>query len=106
MRITFEVDDTVDDATAKTVNAVASEMAVVLGIIAQKEMAYGSAWKAQGWVGNLARVLSKTSRLRNMLWREEELMDSKERVSDTLHDLTALAMFMAINIKENNKWGS
>lgn len=83
---------------------------------------YGDAWRAQGWMGNLARVQSKVARLKNMLWRDElvgeqpETMAAQfaedhaadmfeETVRDTLLDLANLCGMMAANMGEGNKWG-
>lgn len=78
----------------------------VAELIAEKNKAYGDAWKKQGYLGNLGRIMSKTERLRNLLWREVEAVSSSgESVQDTLRDLAALAFFMARNYSEENKWG-
>ena len=79
----------------------------------KKKQAYGDAWQEQGYMGNLARILSKTSRLKNMVWRdtpfepgtEEASSGSEETLIDTLLDLSALCAFMAANIEEGNRWG-
>lgn len=73
-----------------------------------KDKAYGEAWRRQGYMGNLARVMSKSERLRNMLWcdvmdRPEAAYESTE---DTLLDLINLAGFMLVNLKEGNRWGN
>lgn len=87
----------------------------------QKNLNYGDAWRSQGYMGNLARILSKVSRLRNMLWRSDPTdqvpdqpavmegsaqadMDA-ETVRDTLMDLSNLCYFMARNLGEGNQWG-
>jgi hypothetical protein len=80
-------------------------------LVRQKDKAYGGAWEKQGYMGNLARVLSKTERLKNMVWKDlaekyEEPGSEDETVLDTLHDLMALCAFMATNIEEGNRWGS
>ena len=93
--------------------AFAAHAEVVQALVRKKDEAYGGAWQAQGWMGNLARIQSKTERLKNMLWREkpwlgtggEEDAEEQESVLDTLHDLMALAAFMASNIEEGNRWG-
>jgi hypothetical protein len=83
-----------------------------------KDAAYGGAWRKQGYMGNLARIMSKTERLSNMLWKDqvdppavqgaEYSMQADldgETVLDTLKDLMALAAFMAANIEDGNRWG-
>jgi hypothetical protein len=81
----------------------------VLALLKKKDVAYGNAWQKQGYMGNLARILSKTSRLKNMLWRDEvesvvpEGQD--ESVLDTLYDLSALCALAIANIEEGNRWG-
>lgn len=84
----------------------------------KRKKAYGDAWKAQGYMGNIGRVLSKCSRLRNLLWSDnvpdlsvsEEAEDERgtevETVLDTLYDLSALCAFAIANIEEGNRWGS
>jgi hypothetical protein len=81
----------------------------VLSLVRVKDAAYGGAWRKQGYMGNLARIMSKTERLSNMLWKDgyhgpnEFPLD--ESVLDTLKDLMALAAFMAANIEDGNRWG-
>lgn len=80
----------------------------VLALVREKDKAYGGAWKTQGYMGNLARIMSKAARLENMLWNDAEdgqAEDHGESVMDTLHDLMALCAFMATNIEEGNRWG-
>ena len=71
----------------------------------KKNQNYGEAWRSQGWVGNVARVLSKSARLKNMLWREDPINDEEETVQETLLDLINLAAFAIINMRDRNKWG-
>jgi hypothetical protein len=63
-------------------------------------------------MGNLARIMSKTARLQNMLWSDQQYPISadgrgqeEESVMDTLKDLMALAAFMGANIEDGNRWG-
>lgn len=88
-----------------------------LALVREKDKAYGGAWQKQGYMGNLSRIMSKTARLENMMWRDggpdvSVAMDGSdadpgtEHVLETLHDLMALCAFMASNIEEGNKWGS
>lgn len=85
----------------------------VLELIRQKDRAYGGAWRKQGWMGNLARVMSKTARLENMLWRDTPWLgtgggESEVEAEDalqTIKDLMALCAFMGANIEDGNRWG-
>lgn len=83
----------------------ASVMEDALNLIAEKSKGYGDAWRDQGWMGNLARIQSKTSRLRNMLWQDHETGVKEESVEDTLLDLLNLSAFMMVNRWNANKWG-
>lgn len=71
----------------------------------QKELIYGGAWRKQGWMGNIARIMSKTARLQNMVWREFPLESVDEPVQDTLQDLINLAVFTLLNRGQDNRWG-
>lgn len=70
-----------------------------------KEANYGGAWKSQGWMGNFARLQSKMSRLRNMIWRDHQLHNYDETVVDTALDFVNLSAFFILNQREENKWG-
>lgn len=80
-------------------------------LIVRKSAGYGNAWERQGYMGNLSRVLSKSARLENMMWRDpgdEEFGTGTaldESVLDTLWDLGALCAFTVANIEEGNRWG-
>lgn len=89
-----------------TVIAVAEVMQEALNLVAAKSKGYGDAWRSQGWMGNLARVQSKTSRLKNMLWCSLPHDSTKEPVEDTLLDLMNLSVFMLINKRNANQWGN
>lgn len=88
---------------------------MVLALLKKKDAAYGNAWQEQGYMGNLARIQSKVSRLKNILWRddpeagrvdpEEEVHDQYESVVDTLLDLSALCALALANLEEGNRWG-
>lgn len=84
---------------------------VVADLIKGKSAGYGNAWVEQGYMGNLARVLSKTSRLKNMMWRDADDTSAKdygtqqESVLDTLMDLSALCAFAIANLEDGNRWG-
>ena len=89
----------------------------VLALIKRKSEGYGNAWVEQGYMGNLARIFSKVSRLRNLLWSDrtpdlnvpQDPEDGQgkdvESVLDTLYDLSALCSFAIANIEEGNRWG-
>lgn len=75
-------------------------------LIAQKNEAYGDAWRAQGWTGNVSRILSKAKRVETMLWRDEPVTESGgESIAETLKDLANLCYFAARNLEEGNRWG-
>lgn len=80
-------------------------------LIVRKSAGYRNAWERQGYMGNLGRVLSKSARLENMMWRDpgdEEFGTGTaldESVLDTLWDLGALCAFTVANIEEGNRWG-
>lgn len=89
--------------------AVIAHSESVLTLVRQKNRAYQDAWKEQGYMGNLARIQSKTARLKNMLWRDatdKDWEDNSEPVMDTLLDLMALCAFALTNLEESNRWGS
>lgn len=77
----------------------------------KEKNAYGTAWQDAGYMSNLSRILSKASRLKNMMWRDDESNGigasvGGESVADTLLDLGPLAAFMVTNFEEGNRWGS
>jgi maltose-binding protein MalE len=74
-------------------------------LFVEKNRFYGGAFREQGWMGNLARIMSKTARLRSMQWRPAPLDDANETVDDTLVDLVNLSVFGIINRQERNIWG-
>jgi hypothetical protein len=84
--------------------------AQVRDTIVRKSEGYGDAWRRQGHMGNLARVLSKSARLENMLWRDDQSNGigasvGGESVADTLVDMAALCAFLLANFEEGNRWG-
>jgi hypothetical protein len=74
----------------------------------RKGRTYRNAWREQGYMGNVARVLSKASRLKSMLWRDqaEYVAPDEEPAEDTLHDLINIAAFAVMNLAERNRWGT
>lgn len=88
------------------VEAFVHQLEGALNTFYAKEKMYGGAWRQQGWMGNLARIMSKTARLKNMLWRGEELTDEQETVNDTLQDMINLCVFALLNRGQRNRWGS
>jgi hypothetical protein len=89
----------------KTQQDLLAIMERLLNLQERKAQNYGEAWRSQGYTGNVARVLSKVGRLKNMLWRDNPIEDAAETVVDTLEDLCLIAMFAIINYKEKNRWG-
>jgi hypothetical protein len=97
-----------NEAAGEAVSAFTAHADAVLALVREKDKAYGGAWQKQGYMGNLARILSKAERLKNMCWTDSEgitVDPDDESVMDTLHDLMALCAFMASNIEEGNRWG-
>jgi hypothetical protein len=90
---------------ARTLTQLASVFDQALKLANDKERTYGRAWSKQGWMGNFARLQSKMSRLRNMIWRDTPLADSNESVTDTALDFVNLSAFFVINRSEDNRWG-
>lgn len=76
-----------------------------LNMIVEKNERYGNAWRQQGWQGNLARILSKTARLKAMCWGEHEKPGFGETVEDTGFDLINITSFFLLNRANDNKWG-
>jgi hypothetical protein len=87
----------------------ATEMVVVfenaLNLAMEKNQGYGDAWQQQGWMGNLARILSKTARLKNLAWRDLSVEYATEPHEETVVDLINLAVFFLFNRRDSNKWG-
>lgn len=97
------------DNPPTTTQIVAMFHDTALRLVVAKNQAYGSAWKKQGYIGNVARVLSKVERLRNLVWCDDQdqiLTDAhEETLRDTLLDLANLCAFTAHNLAEGNRWG-
>jgi hypothetical protein len=113
MKPIFLPEEPVTTTVETTIPAVAAWdafSAQVRDTIVRKSQGYGNAWQAQGYMGNLARVLSKTSRLKNILWKDDQSNGigasvGGESLADTLVDLGALAAFLSANFEEGNRWG-
>jgi hypothetical protein len=77
-----------------------------VGLAGSKDALYRKAWQKQGYMGNLARIMSKAERLRAMAWGDT-LGDppSDETLRDTLMDMANLCGFMARNLEDGNRWG-
>lgn len=75
-------------------------------LVYKKNDLYANAWRSQGYMGNLARIMSKVARLKNMVWQDVQLESAEEPVSDTLYDLANITAFAGINHSEGNKWGT
>ena len=76
-----------------------------LNLAVKKNAAYGSAWRSQGWMGNIARMMSKVARLRSMCWKDFPTEDAEETTDDTALDLINLSAFFLINKGDRNRWG-
>lgn len=86
----------------------AEVLAGALATVWHKNKHYAGAWREQGWMGNLARVMSKAARLRNMLWRDTPgvvVQALDEPVQDTIQDMINLLVFLTLNLNGGNKWG-
>lgn len=99
-----------DEDEAKTegafaAQAVANLYAEAFNLFVKKNVSYGGAWQQQGYMGNVARILSKASRLKNMLWCNYPRNDTDESVEDTALDMMNIAVFFILNFRRGNKWG-
>lgn len=78
-------------------------------LVALKDEHYGAAWRRQGYMGNLARILGKADRLRNMAWRDEQQhvaeLGGEETACDTVRDMAALCAMFEANLLSGNRWG-
>lgn len=76
-------------------------------LMLKKNHDYGGAWKRQGVIGNLSRIMSKVARLKALRWRDGESgsLVTDETVRDTLLDLMNLSAFAALNDVDGNRWG-
>ena len=90
---------------AATLEAMAHMMSEALQVTERKNVGYGDAWRQQGWMGNTARILSKASRLKNMVWQDYEFGDGVETVDETVRDMMNLCVFFLMNRGQENKWG-
>jgi hypothetical protein len=72
-------------------------------LAAQKSKGYGDAWRQQGYMGNLARVLSKSARLRNLAWRDG--IADEQAVEAELLDIINIAAMGLTNLRAGNRWG-
>lgn len=103
-------DELMPESGSEAAIAFVAHSEATLSLVRAKDAAYGGAWSKQGYMGNLARIMSKTARLESMLWKDDPsngigVSVGDESVLDTLHDLMALAAFMASNFEEGNRWG-
>lgn len=89
-----------------TLISLASVYDEALQLAHKKNISYGDAWRRQGWMGNLARMMSKMSRIKHMLWRDHDLQSAEESATDTAIDLINITGFLVINRSETNKWGN
>lgn len=77
-----------------------------------KDAGYGQAWRAQGYIGNIGRVLSKSERLRNLAWKdsEEGMADphpaEMAAIEEELRDIVNIAAFALVNLRSGNRWGN
>lgn len=90
---------------ASQLEAMAHQMEKALQLAEAKSAGYGDAWRQQGWMGNLARIFSKTSRLKNLLWQTSAKEVHDEAVEDTALDMINLCVFFLLNRGADNRWG-
>ena len=90
---------------ASTLEAMAHVMSQMLQVVEKKNLFYGDAWQKQGWMGNSARILSKASRLKEMVWKDFEVSGGEETIDETVSDMMNLCMFFLMNRGQENKWG-
>jgi len=108
MKVTVTIEpDSYSGAAARAEAKLYAEFLEEVGnLYLHKNEAYGSAWKAQGWMGNLARIFSKAARLKVMCWNAEPVdQRGDESVNDTLLDLANLSLFALMNRRGGNRWG-
>lgn len=95
--------------TGYTETMVANFFRDVEKLVALKDEHYGAAWRRQGYMGNLARILAKADRLRNMAWRDEQQhvaeLGGEETACDTVRDMAALCAMFEANLLSGNRWG-
>lgn len=105
----LRLQDLPPEAQGSEGHRLASEMVAVfedcLNLAMAKNSGYGNAWREQGWMGNLARILSKTARLKNMAWRDNVAESLPEPHEETAGDLINLCVFFLFNRRDSNKWG-
>lgn len=89
----------------QTLIALANFYGHCITVAHEKSFNYGDAWRRQGWMGNLARMMSKMARIKNMCWRDHAMENAHESVTDSAIDLANITGFFAINRSEDNKWG-
>lgn len=107
MKITFDIPGVEEDQEGSvSLMQQAKVFEAALNIMAAKTKGYGNAWQDQGWMGNLARIMSKTSRLKNMLWQSFDMQSAEESTQDTLLDQINLSAFMVRNMAAGNRWGN
>ena len=95
------------DKTNYLLGEMVKEFEECLNLVLDKSQDYGDAWREQGWMGNVARVLSKAARLKNLTWREYEAVANvtNESITDSLRDMVNLAVFALYNRRLGNRWG-
>lgn len=89
----------------RLIEEVVKEMEACLNLLFEKDKDYQGAWREQGYMGQTARILSKASRLKNMLWRMHSRESASEPLQDTVRDLANLCFLWLLNRKHGNTWG-
>lgn len=72
-----------------------------------KDQTYAQAWRTQGYMGNVARVLSKAARLKELLWRDHDNARTLpiNASEEELVDIINIAAFALHNLRQGNRWG-
>lgn len=70
-----------------------------LNIYEDRENKYGQAWRSRGWRGNVADILRKASRVKNVFWTGKGSDDL-----DDLYDLMVYCAFAIINLQDGREW--
>lgn len=124
MNIDVQVVSEECEVGVREMQALAQVFRDAASIAVQKNAEYGNAWQAQGWRGNVARILSKASRIKHMLWVQIPTLSRSqqfdiasdglvlrrtsveaEAIEDTLLDLINISAFALMNIRQDNEWG-
>lgn len=76
-------------------------------LASDKNRTYKDAWKEHGWRGSLGKVLTKATRLRNMLWQANAGLfnGEKEHPREIAIDMINHLAFFVANLEDGREWG-